>query len=82
MKKTNYSRKLDTSGRLMIPIRLREEVGMTAGTEYTFYIHQEEGRQFICIDCGIPKPPMQDISLDDALKVVRENGIKIVIESD
>lgn len=64
-------------GRLMIPIRLREEMQMVPGIEYTFATHEEGGRRYICIDCGpalqLPKP-----SLEEAIKLVQENGLKIV----
>nr|DAN98127.1 MAG TPA: MraZ protein [Caudoviricetes sp.] len=31
MQETTFSRKLDSSGRIMIPIRLREQMGLTSG---------------------------------------------------
>lgn len=52
MKSTNYARRLDPQGRIVIPSKLREEVGMAIGECYTFYIEERNGHTFLCIDCG------------------------------
>ena len=44
MKKTKYSRKLDANGRLVIPSKLREEVGLELGETYTFYTYERNGK--------------------------------------
>ena len=55
MIETTFSRKLDSMGRLTIPIRLREEVGMEIGETYTFYKHVDtDGTAYLCIKCGDP----------------------------
>lgn len=74
MKETKYSRKLEQNGRLLIPIKLREEMNLIPGQEYKLYIHQENGHNYICIDCGIP----ETISIEQAIQVLQANGIKIV----
>ena len=37
MKKTKYARKIDSMGRITIPIRLREELGLEIGEIYDYY---------------------------------------------
>lgn len=62
----------------MIPIRLREEMGMETGKEYYFFTHEINGRKYICIDCGsTPKT-----TLEEAMQIVQENGLKIVQNDD
>lgn len=74
MQATNYSRKLEKTGRLMIPIRLREEMGMKTGKEYYFFTHEVNGQKYICIDCG----SVSKTTLEEALQIVKENGIEII----
>ncbi len=78
MEQTKYSRKLDSSGRLMIPIRLREEMGLISGTEYAFFTHEMDGRKFICIEC----PSITQAKLQEAMQIVQANGMKIVQSDD
>lgn len=49
-----YSRKLDSLGRIIIPAKLREDLGMQLGQEYEFGVRQIDGRNYLVIDCGIP----------------------------
>lgn len=79
MKATQFSRKLDGQGRLMIPIRLREQVNLTIGKEYNFFIHEENGHIYICVDCG-EAPKTMD--LEEAKRIIQENGLKIVQNDD
>ncbi len=74
MEQTKYSRKLDGSGRIMIPIRLREEMGLTSGTEYDFFTHEIDGRRFICIEC----PSITQAKLEEAMQIIQASGMKIV----
>lgn len=78
MEETTYSRKLEKSGRLMIPIKLREEMNMVPGKEYHFFITIENGRKFICIDCG----PEIETTLEQAMKIIQANGMKVVQDVD
>ena len=55
----------------MIPSKLREKVGMETGKEYPFYLYEENGKQFICIECGPNK------ALEEAIKLLEENGMKV-----
>lgn len=59
----------------MIPSRLREEMGMVPGLEYSFSILTKDGRNYICIDCGTPETKT---SLEEAMRIVQESGMKIV----
>lgn len=59
-------------GRIMIPIRLREQLGLVIGREYSFEVRQIDGRNYICIDCG------GSDELERAKEIVRQAGLKIV----
>lgn len=72
MNKTTYARKLDSMGRIMLPSKLREEMGLIPGETYEFFTHTEGGRNYICIDCG------SNSKLDAAIKLVQEHGMKVV----
>lgn len=75
MTETVFSRKLDATGRIMIPIKLREQMGLTAGQEYYFLTAEEGGRKYICIDCG---PTISNAELDRALQIIQASGMKVV----
>lgn len=49
MKETKYKRKMDSAGRILVPIRLREELGIDVEIPYTFYTHMEDGEIYLCI---------------------------------
>ena len=72
MVETQYARRLDTSGRLVIPIRLREELGLTVGEVYSFFKHEENGKTFLCIEC-----PEQETEIQKAIKLLQANGMTI-----
>lgn len=72
MIETQYARRLDTSGRLVIPSKLREELGLTIGETYVFFKHEENGKAYLCIEC-----PQQETELEKALKLIAEHGIKV-----
>lgn len=78
MQETTFSRKLDSSGRIMIPIRLREQMGLTSGQEYYFTTMVKDGRKYICIDCG----SVDNTSLEEAMRIIQANGMKIVESTD
>ena len=40
MRKTDYSRKLDALGRLVLPSPLREQLNIECGVPYDFYIYE------------------------------------------
>ena len=73
MESTGYSRKLDSTGRLVIPTKLRDKMGMMAGQEYQFYTMEDEtGRRFICIEC----PGIDEQTLEEARRIVQKYGMK------
>lgn len=70
MEDTQWSRKLDGQGRIMLPIRLREELGLEPGEEYKFYLHESEGYKYLCIRC----PKDVENSLAEARRFLEEHG--------
>lgn len=74
MTETGYNRKLDACGRIMIPSKLRERLGLVPGQEYFFFIHEENGHQYICIDAGTNT----QITIEQAKQILQQNGIKII----
>jgi bifunctional DNA-binding transcriptional regulator/antitoxin component of YhaV-PrlF toxin-antitoxin module len=73
MKKTEYTRKLDSHGRLVIPSKLREDCGIHPGDMYTFYTFERNGKFFLCVEC-----PNKETDLAKAMKILEKNGLKAV----
>lgn len=70
MRKTDYSRKLDALGRLVLPSPLRDQLHIECNTTYDFYIYEsEEGKIYLCIEC-----PEADSEVERAKRVLREAG--------
>ena len=76
MAESTYSRKLDAMGRIMIPVRLRDQLGLITGREYSFEVRQIDGRNYICIDCGL------NTELEEAMNLVQNAGLKVVQNDD
>lgn len=76
MAESTYSRKLDAMGRIMIPVRLRDQLGLITGREYSFEVRQIDGHNYICIDCGL------NTELEEAMKLVQNAGLKVVKTDD
>lgn len=71
MEQTRYVRKLDSTGRLVIPTKLREMMGMVVGQEYPFYtMEDEKGRRFICIEC----PGISKEAIEEAYRIIEKYG--------
>ena len=79
MTHTQFSRKLDESGRIMIPVKLREQMQLKPKETYHFSTLEENGRKYICIDCG---PIISNSDLDKAMQIVQASGLKIVQPDD
>lgn len=69
-----FSRKLDSMGRIMIPIRLRDRFGLVSGQEYNFTVLEHDGRVYIGIDCGASA---DHSALEDAIKLLEANGMSV-----
>ena len=70
-KETEYSRKLDTCGRLVIPSKLREAMRLEVGENYPFFTTvDEEGQSWLCIPC-----PGAETEIDKAKRLLKEAGI-------
>ena len=72
MVETGFDRKMDSSGRLVVPVKLRERLRMSEGFVYQFFIHEENGKTFLCVEC----PEIQD-EVTNALEVLKRNGFLI-----
>lgn len=73
MKKTDFSRRLDSTGRIVIPSRLRQQIGMQENETYDFYTLEKDGKLFLCIECGT----VED-ELAQAMQIAQKHGMKIV----
>jgi bifunctional DNA-binding transcriptional regulator/antitoxin component of YhaV-PrlF toxin-antitoxin module len=51
MQETEFTRKVDSMGRIIIPSKLRERLGIKAGIPYKFYVHSAGGEVFVGIKC-------------------------------
>jgi AbrB family looped-hinge helix DNA binding protein len=72
MKQTEYSRRVDSSGRIIIPSQLRDELDIRPGDTHEFYVHEHEGKTYLCIECF----RVED-EVEKAKRILREAGIKI-----
>ena len=62
----------------MIPVRLRDQMGLIPGREYYFSVMEKDGRRFICIDCG----SVDDASLEEAMRIIQSRGLKVIEQDD
>ena len=70
---TGLSRKLDSTGRLVIPTKLREDMGLVIGNEYPFLtLETDDGRKFICIEC----PGINKKVLEEARRIIEKYGAR------
>lgn len=72
MVETGFGRKVDSSGRLVIPVKLREQLHIREGQVYQFFTHEEGGKVYLCVEC----PEVKD-EITNALDVLRRNGFLI-----
>lgn len=74
MEKTGFVRKLDSTGRLVIPTKLRDQMGLVVGEEYSFYTHEtNDGRRFICIEC----PEVDTDAIEEAKRILEKFGYTV-----
>lgn len=77
MLETGFARKLDSSGRLVIPIKLRERLNLKIGEVLPFLIHEEHNKVYLCIECKNTKT-----ELDEAIAILRKSGYQIIEQSN
>ena len=70
MKQTEYARRLDSSGRLVIPSKLREELNIQVGDTFDFFIHEQDGKKYLCIECF-----RLENEIEKAKRVLKEAGL-------
>ena len=70
MKQTEHSRKVDSNGRIIIPSQLRDQLDIRPGDLLEFYIHEDNGRTFLCVECA----RVED-EVERAKRVLREAGL-------
>lgn len=79
MEATNFSRKLDSQGRIMIPSKLRDQLGLEVGRVYDFYLATAYKHRFICIDCGTVDKKFE---LQDLEELADAKGLKLVPKNE
>lgn len=52
IEKTEYSRKIDSVGRIGIPIEIRRQYKMDQGNEYSYNIISYEGVDYLALELG------------------------------
>lgn len=67
------TRKVDTVGRIVIPKKLREKFRLMANREYQFFLHEEDGHQYLCFECTEPTPE----ELDAARRMLETRGFSV-----
>lgn len=72
MVQTEYSRKIDSTGRVIIPSALRDQMDLRVGDIVEFYIHEQDGRTFLAIECS-----RVENKIEAAKRTLREAGIKV-----
>jgi len=71
MVETEYARRIDSSGRLVLPAKLRETLNLNVGDVCTFFLHDEpDGKRYLCIEC-----PDYVNEIEYAKEILRKNGI-------
>lgn len=70
MEKTEYSRKMDSGGRVVVPVQLRDKLDLRPGDEIVFYLHEHEGKTYLCVEC-----PRVENEIEKAQRILREAGL-------
>ena len=66
-------------GRIVLPVKLREQYGFEVGLECPLYLHEdEEGRVFVCIEA----PPAAVRNLKEAMEIIKSFGLKVVQDQE
>lgn len=60
MVKTTYARRVDSAGRVVIPVKLRAETGIATGDLVEFYVTKDaNGNSWLCIPFGNAESAIQ-----------------------
>lgn len=70
MRQTEYARRVDSNGRVIIPSQLRDQLDIRPGDELEFFIHEENGKTYLCIECA----RIED-EIEKAKRILREAGL-------
>lgn len=70
MKQTEFARRVDSSGRIIIPSQLRDQLDIRPGDTHEFFIHEHEGKTYLCIECF----RVED-EVEKAKRILREAGL-------
>ena len=70
LQQTEYARRLDSSGRLVIPSKLRDELNIQTGDMFDFFVHEQDGKKYLCIECY-----RLENEIEKAKRVLREAGL-------
>ena len=71
MTQTEYSRRLDSNGRLVIPSQLRDQLNIHSGDTFEFFLHEHEGKTYLCVECYRVEDEIQR-----AKRILEEAGYK------
>ena len=62
MKKTQFARQIDSIGRLLIPVKLRNQLGINAGDILDIFLHEDDNGKYLCLkysDSEIPEDEVE-----------------------
>lgn len=76
MEKTTFNKKIDSAGRITLPAKLRTQMGLDIGDDLDFYIHQEDGKTYLCLECPNAGKQKQK-EVDAAIAALAKMGYKI-----
>lgn len=71
---TDYSRKIDSVGRIGIPIEIRRKYKMDQGKEYQYCIITKDGKDYLALELGEQYQTKEDLRAElEKLKKQLEN---------
>lgn len=73
MTSLGMTRKLDSVGRIVIPKKLREQLHLLSDVEYQFFLHEDQGHKYLCLECPAPN----ESELAYARKLLENAGFQI-----
>ena len=64
MKQTEYARRVDSNGRVIIPSQLRDQLDIRPGDTLDFFTHEENGKTFLCVECFRVEDEVEKLGLN------------------